>query len=130
MFVFPFSWYLPNAVNRLSTTTVTSQTLQESGRFKEKNYKAVKFLLTPRQHFNMHRVREGSVSHRGKSQHTDGIGLRWSQALDGGDHTILNVMDLPVAHWLRRVHGVVNSIALYLAVGFFRILPPDSYCAG
>lgn len=78
----------------------------------------------------MHRVREGSISYRGKSQHTDSVGLRWSQALDGGDHTILNIMDPPVAHWLRRVHRVVNSIAFYLAVGFFRLLPPDSYCAG
>lgn len=78
----------------------------------------------------MHRVREGSISDRGECQHTDGVCLRWSQALDGGDHAILNVMDLPVAHELRRVRGVVNTIALYLAVGFFRLLPPDSYSTG
>lgn len=71
----------------------------------------------------MNGVRERSISYGGERQHTDGVRLGWHEAVNGRDHAVLNVVDLPVAHWLRRIHGVINSVALDQTVGLLRLVP-------
>lgn len=71
----------------------------------------------------MNGVREGSVSHGRERQHADGVRLGRHEAVDGRYHAVLNVVDLPVAHWLRRIHGVINSIPFDQAVGLLRLVP-------
>ena len=62
----------------------------------------------------MDRVWEGSVPHRGEGQDLDGVGLRGHQVLDGGDHAVLDVVDLPLVHGPGRIHGVVHAVAFHL----------------
>ena len=78
----------------------------------------------------MNGIRGGSVPDRGEGQHTDGVRLRRHQALDGGDDAVLHVVDLPHAHGLVLVHGVVHAVALDLAVGLLRLLPAHHHGVG
>lgn len=43
--------------------------------------------------------------------------------MDGGDDTVLDIMDLPQAHGLRVIHGVINAVTLDLSVGLLRLFP-------
>lgn len=76
----------------------------------------------------MNGVREGSISHRRERQHTDGVRLGRHKAVDGCNHAVLNIVDLPVAHRLRRIHGVIHSIALDQPVGLLRLIPAHHHC--
>lgn len=62
-------------------------------------------------------VGEGSVPYGGEGQHLDGVGLRGDQVLNGGDHAVLDIVDLPLVHGPRRVHGVVNTVTFHLQYG-------------
>lgn len=75
----------------------------------------------------MNRLGEGSVTHRGERQHSDGVRLLRRQALDGGDDAVLDIMDVPQAHGLRVIHGVINAVTLDLSVGFLRFLPSNHH---
>ncbi len=46
-----------------------------------------------------------------------------NQALDSGDDAVLDIMDLPEAHGLGIVHGVINAVALDLPVGLLWLFP-------
>lgn len=78
----------------------------------------------------MNGIRGGSVSDRGEGQHTDGVRLTGDQALDGGDDAVLHVLDLPRAHGLVLVHGVVHAVALDLPIGFLRLFPAHHHGVG
>lgn len=70
--------------------------------------------LTSGHDFNMDGVWEGSVPYRGEGQDLDGVGLWGDQVLDGGDHAILDIVDLPFVHRPRWVHGIVHTVPFYL----------------
>lgn len=73
--------------------------------------------LTSRHDLDVDRIREGSVPHRGEGQHLDGVGLWGDQILDGGDHAVLDIMNLPLVHGPRRLHGVVDTVTFHLQYG-------------
>lgn len=43
--------------------------------------------------------------------------------MDGGEDAVLDIMDLPQAHGLRVIHGVINAVTLDLSVGFLGLFP-------
>lgn len=88
----------------------------------------VSLQLTSRSHFDVNGIREGSISHRCERQHTNGVRLGRHEAVDGRNHAVLNIVDLPVAHWLRRIHGVIHSIAFDQTVGLLRLVPAHHHC--
>lgn len=78
---------------------------------------------TSLKHFDMNGIWEGSVSYGREGQHSDSVGLGGHQTLNGGDHAVLYVVDLPHAHGLRWVHGVVHPITLDLSIGLLGFIP-------
>lgn len=43
--------------------------------------------------------------------------------MDGGDDAVLDIMDLPQAHGLRVIHGIINAVTLDLSVGLLGLFP-------
>ncbi len=71
----------------------------------------------------MNGIREGSISYGREGQHSDGVGLRGHQTLNGGDHAVLYIVDVPHAHGLGWIHGVVDPITLDLSIGLLGFIP-------
>ena len=75
----------------------------------------------------MDRLWKGSVAYRSEREHLDGVRLLRNQTLDRGDDAVLDVVDLPKAHGLGVIHGVINTVTLDLTVGLLRLLPPHHH---
>lgn len=83
--------------------------------------------LTSTQDFNVDGVWEGSVPNGGEGEDLDGVGLWGYQVLNGSEHTILDVMNLPLVYRPGRIHGVVHTIAFHLQ-NIAKGKPPSESC--
>lgn len=70
--------------------------------------------LTSRHDLDMDRIRERTISYRSEGQDLDSVSLRGSEVLNGGDDTVLDIMNLPLVYRPGWIHGIVHTIAFHL----------------